>query len=197
MQIKMLAGMVAGLGLASVAHADLPVFTQSSEWAAFAAMNGDDVYTETFDGYNGFYENPASGTLGPVTWYAEADGGLYANGDYFSTNSADVDLVFTFDPGVHGVGGNFFGTDFDFNVVPSLVQVSLADGSSYVASVDSASQFVGFYSMGSSISQIAIYAMGGSGSVFATADNLSIAVPAPGVMALLGVAGLNRRRRRG
>jgi MYXO-CTERM domain-containing protein len=197
-QIKTLAGMVAGLGLASVAHADLVVFTQSSVWAGFAAMNGDDtVFTETFDSYTGFYDNPASGTLGPVTWFAEADGGLFANGDYFSTNNADVDLVYTFDPGVHGVGGNFFGTDINFNVVPSLVQVSLSDGTSYVSAVNSPNQFVGFYSTTSYISEIAIYALDGSSNVWATADNLSVAVPAPGVLALLGVAGLGSRRRRG
>jgi MYXO-CTERM domain-containing protein len=197
-QIKTLAIAAAVAGIGSVASADLTVFSQSSVWAAFAAMNGDDiVLTETFDSYSGFYDNPASGTLGPVTWFAEADGGLFANADYFSTNNADVDLVFTFDPGVHGVGGNFFGTDINFNVVPSLVQVSLSDGTSYVSSVDSASQFVGFYSTTSYISEIAIYAMDGSGNVWATADNLSVAVPAPGVLALLGVAGLGSRRRRG
>ncbi len=198
MQIKTLAVTAAVAGIGSVAHADLTVFTQSSVWAMFAAMNGDDtVFTETFDSYTGFYDNPASGTLGPVTWFAEANGGLFANGDYFSTNIADVDLVFTFDPGVHGVGGNFFGTDINFNVVPSLVQVSLSDGTSYVSAVDSASQFVGFYSTTSYISEIAIYALDGSSNVWATADNLSVAVPAPGVLALLGVAGLGSRRRRG
>ena len=198
MQIKTLAVTAVVAGIGSVAHADLTVFTQSSVWAMFAAMNGDDtVFTETFDSYNGGYVNPATGTLGPVTWSAEADGGLFANGDYFSTAVHDVDLVFTFDPGVHGVGGNFFGTDINFNVVPSLVQVSLSDGTSYVSSVDSASQFVGFYSTTSYISEIAIYALDGSSHVWATADNLSVAVPAPGVLALLGVAGLAGRRRRG
>ncbi len=196
MQIKTFACVVAGLGLASVAQADLTVFTQSSVWATFAAFNGDDVVlTETFDSYGGFYDQ-ASGDLGPVTWYAEAAGGLFANLDYMSTNLALADLVFTFDPGVHGVGGNFFGTDVNFNVVESLVQVSLADGSSYVAAVESADQFVGFYSSDTSITQISVFAMVGGGNVWATANNLSIAVPAPGVMALLGVAGLGRRRRR-
>jgi MYXO-CTERM domain-containing protein len=198
MQVKTLAAVAASAGIAASASADLTIFTQSSVWAAFAAMNGDDiVLTETFDSYGGFYDNPASGTLGPITWSAEADGGLFANGDYFSTDNSNVDLVFSFDPGVHGVGGNFFGTDIDFNVVPSLVQVSLSDGTSYVSAVDSASQFVGFYSTTSFISEIAIYAMDGSGDVWATADNLSVAVPAPGVLALLGVAGLGSRRRRG
>ena len=192
-----LAGAVAVACVASAATADLTVFTQSSVWAAFAALNGDDVvYTEDFAGYNGFYDNPAAGVLGPVAWEATADGGLFANGDYFSTNNADVDLTFTFDPGVHGVGGNFFGTDFDFNVVPSLVQVSLSDGTSYVASVDSATDFVGFYSSDSFIDSITVYALDGSGNVWATADNLSVAVPAPGAIALLATAGLVRRRRR-
>lgn len=183
--------------VASAATADLAVFTQSTIWASFAALNGDDVvYTEEFTAYNGYYDNPASGVLGPIAWNATADGGLYANGDYFSTNTANVDLTFSFDPGVHGVGGNFFGTDIDFNVVPSFVQVSLSDGTSYVASIDSASQFVGFYSSSSFISEITIFAMDGSGDVWATADNLSVAVPAPGALALLMTAGLAGRRRR-
>ncbi len=197
MQIRTFAALAA-TSVVSVASADLAVFSQYVVWEAFAAANGDDVvFTETFGAYDGFYDNPASGTMGPVTWYAEADGGLFANGDYFSTNSANVDLTFTLDPGVFGVGGNFFGTDVNFNVVPSVVEVSLADGTSFVAGVDSAAAFVGFYSTGSAISEISIYALNGSGDVWATADNLSVAVPAPGMLALLGVAGLNRRRRRG
>ena len=198
MQIKTLAAAAAAAGIASVASADLAVFSQYVVWEAFAAANGDDVvFAETFDAYDGFLDNGTSGSLGPITWSAEADGGLFANGDYFSTNAADVDLVFTFDPGVYGVGGNFFGTDIDFNVVPSVVEVSLADGTSYVAGIDSADAFVGFYSTDASISEISIYALDGSNPIYATADNMFVAVPAPGVLALLGVAGLGSRRRRG
>ncbi len=197
MQIKTLATVVAATGMASVASADLTIFSQYDVWEVFSALNGDDVvFADSLDGFTG-YADTASGTLGPILWSAVADGGLFGNGDYLSTNAANVQLVINLDPGVHGVGGNFFGTDINFNVVSSIVQVTLADGTSYVASVNTADQFIGFYTASSTINEITVFATDGTGNVWATADNLAVAVPAPGALALLGVAGgLGRRRRR-
>jgi hypothetical protein len=100
---------------------------------------------------------------------------------------------------LQGVAGRFFGTDVNFNVVPALITVSLQDGSSFVGFVTDAAAFTGFYSTGPAITSISFTAQappGGSGVVYPTVDDLRFAViPAPGAVALLGLAGLVGFRR--
>ena len=98
---------------------------------------------------------------------------------------------------MQGVAGNFFGTDINFNPVPSLVQVTLADGNSSIQFTNGPADFIGFYSTGAAISGITITAAG-SDSVFPTVDNLffAVPVPAPGAAALIGLAAMVCRRRR-
>jgi hypothetical protein len=101
---------------------------------------------------------------------------------------------------VQGVGGNFFATDASFAILPAIIGVQLADGSAYVGYATTAADFVGFYSTGAAISSISVSVAGNlpAGTNFATVDNLYFAVPAPGAIALLGVAGLvsGARKRR-
>ena len=139
------------------------------------------------------------GTGSQVTLYTE----LQVREDsmtLFAFGSAGERDWFRLLTGVQGVGGNIFGTDISFNVVPCIIQVTLADGSSYVNYATTALDFVGFYSTGAAISSISISAMPGmpgGGDVYPTANNLYFAaVPAPGAIALLGVAGLVGGRRR-
>jgi hypothetical protein len=118
-----------------------------------------------------------------------------------STNAPEALLTFNLAPSVQGVAGNFFATDQVFNVLPAIIGVQLADGSSYIGYAATAADFVGFYSTGASISSISISVAGNlpAGTNFATVDNLYFAVvPAPGAIALLGVAGLvsGARKRR-
>ena len=85
-------------------------------------------------------------------------------------------------------------------IVPAVIGVRLADGSSYVGYAASATDFVGFYSTGAAISSISVSVsnVSGTDNIFATVDNLYFAVPAPGALALIGVAGLigGARKRR-
>lgn len=98
---------------------------------------------------------------------------------------------------VYAIGGNFFLTDINFGFLPGLVQVELADGSSYIANIQNANSFSGFVSLGSAISQITISPFGVQPNAYVTATNLCFGVvPAPGAAALLAVAGLVSRRRR-
>jgi hypothetical protein len=192
----------ATVALASAASAEVIVFTQYDVWAAFCASSPSTsvIATEDFGGYSGFYEGPVVGNVGGIEWSATAEGGLFADAGYFSTNLAQTELVFALAPGVSAVGGNFFGTDINFNVVPSIVEVTLSDGTTYIAALDTQDAFVGFYSLGAEISSISTLALGAAGgpATFATANNLYVAVPAPGAIALLGLAGgvAARRRRR-
>jgi hypothetical protein len=80
------------------------------------------------------------------------------------------------------------------------VLVSLSDGTSYLNLIETSTVFVGFVSSGAAISGIEISAQalpGSPSSPYPTVDNLGFAyVPAPGALALLGLAGLVGSRRR-
>ena len=187
--------------MTQAASAAMVTFTNNTLWTNFAASQGNSaVATETFDSYNGFYLNGLTGNAGGIQWTASAPGELYAGSGYMSTNSADALLTFTLSPSVQGVAGNFFATDASFNILPAIIGVTLADGSSYVGYAASAADFVGFYSTGAAISSISVSVAGNlpAGTNFATVDNLYFAVPAPGAVALIGLAGLiggSRKRR--
>jgi hypothetical protein len=196
--------LVVASAIASSSSANIIVFTNESDWDNFAAGNGAAMFTETFETYNGFYASPLTGSMGGVNWAATAIGGIYVGAvgtsQALSTNNAvPMTVSFTGASGVQGVSGNLYGTDSSFNVVQSFVFLT-QDGTSYAASIGSATSFVGFYSTTSAITSIVMRASpasGSAGDVYATFDNMTFAVvPAPGAIALLGLAGFAGRRRR-
>ncbi|MFM7133368.1 MAG: hypothetical protein ACKO0W_03530 [Planctomycetota bacterium] len=199
-----LASTVLAAASTQLASSAVIVFAAESLWSSYTTAGGFGIVTEDFSGYSGFYASGLAGTTtgaaGTVNWNASASGGLFAAAGLFSTNNI-APLSFDFSSSqVRAVGGNFFSTDINFNFVTSIIQVSLNDGTSYFGSIDSAADFVGFYSTSALISSITITAIpvpGGEQSVYPTVDNLSWGiVPAPGAIALLGLAGLAGRRRR-
>jgi len=189
---------VAVLGAPS-ASASVIAFSQQFVWEFYVTNAGASIFLEDFNSLaDGFYPDPFNATTGPVTWSASAAGGLFVDSGVFSTNSPTA-LTFSFGAGVQGVGGNFFGTDIGFNVVPTIVTLSLADGTSYVGFVDASTAFTGFYSNGAAVTSITVAAapISGGGNVYPTVDNLRFAfIPAPGAIALLGLAGFVGARRR-
>lgn len=200
MRKSLVLGSLAAAVATSAASAGVIVFTQLAAYNMYVGATDSYAVSESFDSYNGFYNSPLAGSSGGINWVATATGGIYASGGQFSTNNP-TGLTFSFDSGmVRGIGGNFFATDINFNVVTSFMLVSLNDGTSYFGEVTSANQFLGFYSTGAAITSVTIGAMsGGAGSVYPTVDNFQIAanpIPAPGAIALLGLAGLAGRRRR-
>ena len=181
--------------LASGASAAIATYSQFSLWGQDVVASGSSVGTETFNSYNGYYASPLTGSVGGINWSATATGGLFCDSGYFSTNNP-VTATFTFAPGVMAVGANIFGTDSNFNIVAARITVTLADGSSYIASTSVPTDFVGFISNGAAISTLTMNAVG-SGNVYVTADNMYFGVvPAPGSVALLACAGLSATRRR-
>ena len=186
--------------MTQAASAAMVTFTNNALWSSFSAAQGNTVATETFNAYNGFYANGLTGNAGGIQWTASAPGNLYAGSGFMSTNSPEALLTFNLSPSVQGVGGNFFATDASFAILPAIIGVQLADGSAYVGYATTAADFVGFYSTGAAISSISVSVAGNlpAGTNFATVDNLYFAVPAPGAIALLGVAGLvgGARKRR-
>ena len=186
--------------MSQAASAAMITFSNKTLWSGFSAAQGKAVVTETFNSYNGFYLNGLTGNAGGIQWTASAPGELYAGSGFMSTNSAEAVLSFNLSPSVQGVAGNFFATDANFNILPAIIGVQLSDGSAYIGYAASAADFVGFYSTGAAISSISVSVAGNlpSGTNFATVDNLYFAVPAPGAVALIGVAGLiggSRKRR--
>jgi hypothetical protein len=185
----------AALALSGAASAGIISFNDSSLFALFASSAGKSVATEEFSSYSGFYSSPLTGNFASApgfTWTATATGGLFADGSFMSTNDPTA-VTFSFNQGVQGVGGRFFATDFDFAVQPTFLNITLSDGSGFIGSINSATAFTGFYSTGALITSITISVDSGE---YPAADTLSIIVPAPGAVALLGAAGLVGRRRR-
>ena len=195
---------LAAISFTASSSAAILVFTNDFVWSTYATAGDMTIETEDFESYNGFYASPLTGSLAGVNWAANAAGGIFVgavgSSQALSTNNPEP-MTISFDTGVvQGIAGNLFGTDINFNVVPSIVQIALADGTSYIAFVDSATAFVGFYSTGASINSVTISAQplpGGTNDVYPTFDNMKLAaIPAPGAIALLGLAGLVARRRR-
>lgn len=191
--------LIIGLGGSLTTHADAAFITfgHHALWSSYSAAQGYSVAAENFDGVpSGYLPGGYSATISGVTWTGIADGGVVANEGMLSTNLLEP-LRFTFSPGVQGVGGNIFGTNVDFIAVPCVIQVTLADGTSYVNYATSQTDFVGFFSTGAAIATMTISTTAiGADPVWPTIDNLYFTVPAPGALALLGVAGLCSRRRR-
>jgi len=203
-----LSGVLVSAFIASSADAALSVFQQKATWA-YCVENGilmsqpNQIVQEDFNSYNGAYANGLTGTAGPIEWTASAmdfnDGpsSLIANLGRLSTAAPDQGLLFQFAPGVFAVGGNFFSRDAGFNVVPALVGVFFADGTSSVQYVSTENGFSGFISS-VAITQLMVQVYPVPAGVnFAAADNLYFGVvPAPGAAALIGLAALVSRRRR-
>jgi hypothetical protein len=183
--------------LASGASAAIATYSSFSFWQQDVVASGSTVATETFNAYNSYYASPLTGSTGGINWSAAATGGLFCQSGYFSTNNP-VAATFTFAPGVMSVGANIFGTDNSFNSLPARITVTLADGSSYIASTSGPTDFVGFISNGAAISSLTMAASDTApGDIYVTADNMYFGVvPAPGSLALLASAGLSATRRR-
>ena len=191
----------AALSFSSVASAALFVSPNEGIYNTLVASIGCTSYTETFGSTpTGFLPSGYSSSTGPVNWSATATGGLYVQAGLFSTNNAGQALTFDFSaPGlsVQAVGGNFFATDVSFNVVPAVVVVLLDDGTSYVNLMTLESSFVGFISTGAAISSITL-SLPLASDLYPTVDRMVFGVvPAPGAIALLGLAGFVGLRRRG
>lgn len=154
-------------------------YGQTASFSSFAATSGGDAWN---------------------AWDAQSLGGAEVFGGNLRSIFPDEALTISFASGmVYAVGGTFFNTSTDGQVMEgSLIEITLTDGSSYVSS-SSATNFAGFISTAGAITSIRIapaYA-GPDDLPHATVGSLVLAgVPAPGSLALLGAAGLAARRRR-
>ena len=188
------------------ASAAVAVFTSYNVWGSAVTANGQTVAVENFNSFGPGTAASLTGSPLPasgITWTATAPiNGLVTNGATVRTANATDDLVFDFEPGVQGIGGNIYTQALGTAPTFAFIEVTLADGVSYFGNSDNAQMFIGFYSDTASIAKltITVYQVEGGGfeASYATVNNLFFAVPAPGALALLAAAGLvgghNRRR---
>jgi hypothetical protein len=122
--------------------------------------------------------DPTSGSFGPISWSASANGGLWfcqTPTNSLSTNGYATPITFTFNPGVVAVGAHVFLTDASCAVVPGNVSVSLSDGTTQTISTSSNQDFLGFVSGGSLITSITF----SPSNQFITIDDLVIGTGTP------------------
>ena len=191
------------LFVSSFASSAVIVTNSSSTFAAAVALQGGSVSTESFETYNGFYSSPLTGGSGDSAWSATAVGGIFCGAvgtsQVLSTNNP-VPLIISFaSPNVFAVGGNFFNTDSNFNIIPGNITISVAGVSYVYASDGSSTSFGGFVSTSGAIDWIKIESIQGGPTLnlYPTVDNLVVGVvPSPAVLALGALAGAFGRRRR-
>jgi hypothetical protein len=194
-------GALSSVVVTSMSSAAIITFTTAAAFGLSSNNEGTSVFTENFDDLEGFYSNPLTGDMGGTTWSATAFGGLFvgqvSSSPALSTAYA-VPLTIEFTGNdVYGVSGNFFATNQDFSVVGNIVKITISDGTVHTGYVNSSSAFLGFYSTGAAITSITLSLPWSFGFAYPTIDNMSIAtIPAPSALALIGLAGFSRRRRR-
>ena len=189
-------GMLAMAAASSSAMAGATFFDNEGD---LLANTQSGYYQENFDSFSAGPQG-ASLDFGPENGFSytiSAANDLYSGDGVMSTNTADdpLEIDFTGD-NVTAVGGNFYGTDISFVPIAGDVTVELADGTSETMSTSSADAYFGFIT-DAPIDSMTISASG-DGNVWPTMDNFTVgqAVPAPGALALLGLAGVAGRRRR-
>lgn len=184
---------------ASAASAGLIATPSKPVFDTIAANQGLQVREETFDGFSGFAGSPATGSVGGVTWTAEAVGGFFSEGGVFSTNNPGAAVRFTFSEPVNALAGTFFATAENFAPIPAVFVAILSDGTSWANLTGPAEpygNFAGFVSpTGATISSITLNFS--PTTAYASIGSMWIGVvPAPGSVTLLAAAALIGGRRR-
>ncbi len=186
-----------GLVLFAAGAATADMYTDEG---AFLAQLGN-YYLEDFDwSYYGAVYPDTTLPMGPVDGFSYdlyAYLGLWGGDGNMSTNNATdtLDIIMTGDP-VYAVGGFFFGSDISGLYIAESVTVNLSDGQSHTYTPSSGTDFLGFTSA-VPITSLSIDADDTFQNAWSAVDHLYVGnlVPAPASIALLGAAGLLRRRR--
>jgi len=188
------------LSLAALASADIYVFDNAVSYQAFCNDMNVVTQTQNFSTFSGSYVPGLSGGSGDYAWTATAASGVFVDASSNARTQAHSDtLVFTFSsPNVYSVGGNFFNLKADGTQKDGIMKIRLSDGTNFIRTVTNTTTFSGFVSDGLNITSVEISHAGSSAAnSFVASGGFNIgAVPAPGAMALVGLAGFIARRRR-
>lgn len=201
--MKLPALALAALLCAGSARAAVTIYTSREDFDAVTTTQEVDDYNDlpvqqygaSMPRTTGIFSYTVSVTGNTKLWTG-ADGSdafMAANG------AADMITLSNFTPGVSAVGGYFFGSNISGNsVATQTIWFTLvdADGTQYhVQPQSTKSTFIGFVSDHDIVS---VTFHSGSTEVWASADNVVVAVPEAGSAALagLGLLGWIARRRR-
>jgi hypothetical protein len=192
----------------TIAHAQFTVYTNLADYLAAVSAPATDTYDDL--ALDEFSEFPFTRTVSSYSYQVSAPLGTYVVGteddSWLSTNEeTDILTLDNFSGGVAGIGGFFFATNFDGDVLPGtqLVLTVSNNGGTSVFDVTSAgpSDFRGFVSLNGNITSLSVAAS----ESFSTVNDLvlggsTVVVPEPTAFALLvaGACGLalSARRRR-
>ena len=185
---------------ASIAAASLParalVITYTDRDAFLAALSSSS--TDNYNDLNGFYASPLSRTIAGYTYDAAATGGLFtgsAGGSQVLSSNNPVALTLNFTNGAPtAVGGYFFNTDFNFNIVNGAITVTANPGASVQSVVtSSATNFFGWLDdSGTPFTSLVIVPATGTPTPYPTVDDLVLgqaasAAQVPGPLPALGL----------
>lgn len=160
----------------------------------------------TLDGFKPTPQVSLSGGSGWNSWTATASSGVRGGSSYITTAAVGEDLFFTFtgstsaESGVHGIGGNFGFRNEAGQFQPGRILLTLSTGAAIVQEFTSKNDFVGFWMEDPDvlITGMRLQPLAGTFVAYSVSvDNLYFGgVPAPGALALLGVAGICTAKRR-
>ena len=184
-------------------------FSSLEDWQLFADEMSPPMVTvaDSLEGYKpGIYES-LSGGFGWTSWTATAADGVRAGASFIATAVPGQSLFFDFtgstspQDGLHGIGGNFGFRDEAGQFQPGTVLLTLSTGEAIYQTFTSETDFAGFWVLDPevTITGMSLQPMSGTGFVAysVSVDNLYFGgVPAPGALALLGVAGICTAKRR-
>lgn len=197
----------AAAAVAMAAGASNAAITIHTSLASFNAATTGQA-TDGFTGFSitGTTADPITRVVGPYSYRADVSpvglffgAGTVAN-PWLSTNTATDSIIFdSFTGGVTAVGGNFFGSNIAGQFQLGDVLVTAVDSSGSVSQTIVGAQvgsFLGFVSNGALTSVTISAVQPAGGPLWPTVDNLVLAVPTPGAVALFGLAGVAGLRRR-
>ena len=160
-------------------------------------------------------QHAISGGTGWSAWTATGStkDGVVSKGSGIAAAAKGESVDFTFQAsdslpfgGVRGIGGGFQFFNDNGNFVPGKIWLKLSTGDSMIKTIASSSQFMGFWVVDPTvtITSIRIQPLGAAASTSYVGvstlymGSMVSATPAPGAIALLGVAGIltGRGRRR-
>jgi hypothetical protein len=179
------------LTLPAAAHAQVTTYTSLSAWLAAVVAPGLDTYNDlVLDAVTPPSSLPR--TAGLYQYVVGAENGLFVVGSgadrWLSTNVATDPLVFdTFSSTVRGVGGFFFGTDFDGAPhtvgTLSVAWVTASGSGSVLLTNPTPTTFFGLVSTGV-VTSLTVSNAAGANEYFVTANDLRLGATAPAVTAV-------------
>ena len=179
------------------AHASVVVVDSCDAYDQVTAALGIGNDTFDFTTYNGAFASvDVNASIGSIELSA-ASGLQGVLGSYIRTDSIGETLVVDFEEEVRSVGGYFFLVDQFQLPVFGVLELELSDGTSFLTSLTEDGGFAGFISSTANIESLTLRGFGPSMFASPAVSSLKLGVvPSPAGLALLGIAGVARRRRR-